>query len=100
MTVSTIQGFNASRHPGFVLERRVDRADRGADETDQHADEACRGVGGTLLHGSAAVAGQGSIGAGWNPANNRKPRGAVQTPRRASSSYPKTALSGHERAGI
>jgi hypothetical protein len=54
----------------------------------------------TLLHGSAAVAGQGSIGAGWNPVNNRKPRGAVQTPRRASSSYSETALSGHERAGI
>src|SRR6201987_1345920 len=48
MTVSTIQGFNESRHPGFVLERRVDRADRGADETDQHADEACRGVGGGI----------------------------------------------------
>jgi hypothetical protein len=27
----------------------------------------------TLLHGSAAVAGQGSIVAGWNPANNRNP---------------------------
>src|ERR1700749_1132106 len=54
----------------------------------------------TLLHGSAAVAGQGSIGAGWNPVNNREPRGAIQTPRRASSSYPETALSGHERAGI
>ena len=54
----------------------------------------------TLLHGSAGVAGQGSIGAGWNPVNNRKPHGAIQTPRRAPSSYPKTALSGHERAGI
>jgi nitroalkane oxidase len=54
----------------------------------------------TLLHGSAAVAGQGSIGASWNPANNRKPRSAVQTPRRVPSSYPKTALSDHERTGI
>ncbi|HEY2539873.1 MAG TPA: hypothetical protein VGI28_10330 [Stellaceae bacterium] len=54
----------------------------------------------TLLHGSAAVAGQGSIGAGWNPANNRKPRSAVQTPRQAPSSYRETALSGHERPGI
>jgi hypothetical protein len=54
----------------------------------------------TLLHGSATVAGQGAIGAGWNPTNNRKPRGAIQTPRRATSSYPQTALSGHQRAGI
>ena len=37
------------------------------------------GTGLTLLHGSAAVAGQGSIGAGWNPVNNQKPRSAVQT---------------------
>jgi hypothetical protein len=35
MRISTIQGFDESGHPGFVLERRVDRADRGADETDQ-----------------------------------------------------------------
>jgi hypothetical protein len=47
-----------------------------------------------------AVASEGTIGAGWDPVNNRKPRRAVQTPRRASSSYPETALSGHERAGV
>ena len=64
------------------------------------ADESVDGALGQGVHGSAAVAGQGSIGAGWNPVNNRKPRGAVQPPRRASSSYPETALSGHERAGI
>ena len=58
------------------------------------------GYSGTLLHGSAVVAGQGSIGEGWNPVNNRKPRGAVQTPRQTPSSYRETALSGHEWAGI
>src|SRR6266404_72733 len=52
MTMSTIQGFDESGHPGFVLERRVDRADRGADETDRRADEACRGVGGGIEEAS------------------------------------------------
>ena len=55
----------------------------------------------TLLHGSAAIADQGSIGAGWSSVNNNRTlRGAVQTPRRTPSSYRETALSGHERAGI
>jgi len=34
------------------------------------------------------------------PCKRPETRGAVQTPRRAPSSYRETALSGHERAGI
>jgi glycosyltransferase involved in cell wall biosynthesis len=36
----------------------------------------------TSLHGSAAVAGEGAIGAGWDRVHNPKHRRAVQTTRR------------------
>jgi DNA helicase II / ATP-dependent DNA helicase PcrA len=76
---------------------------RAASEMRRRVESICSKVLGakaTLLHGSAAVVGEGLIGPGWNPVHNRKLRRAVQTPRETSSSYPEIQVSGHELAGI